>query len=259
MQRRGERGSGVRAQVEADILQWSKAGSLHPPGKPLARDVNVTVRHPIDVPLFLTPPKVWLVIKRGSSDTSRAALQLLDPGTRKWRVHYDSQACKCWEPFSLEDWDAAARQVASGGDAARPPAGAVLRQACVTRMTAVVSAFQQRLRGASSSSSTPGQALPALQLSVQLFAMDGLLLCAGQEMQRPAPPASASASSSASSTSSPLLFDVIDTSNVGDHVHLLPLLVVAAPRLARHPHARLRTQTMTWGASADTVEGYLAQ
>jgi hypothetical protein len=54
----------------------------------------------------------------------------------------------------------------------------------------------------------------------------------------------------------PLLFDVIDTSNLADYVGLLNLLVATQLRLAHHPGARMTTASMTWAGTLSTMREY---
>ncbi|KAJ9528159.1 hypothetical protein QJQ45_005795 [Haematococcus lacustris] len=55
----------------------------------------------------------------------------------------------------------------------------------------------------------------------------------------------------------PLMFHVIDTSNVADHAGLFNLLLAAQPRLEPHPLARLITCSMTWTMSFKSMREYL--
>ncbi|GFH15226.1 MYND-type domain-containing protein [Haematococcus lacustris] len=55
----------------------------------------------------------------------------------------------------------------------------------------------------------------------------------------------------------PLMFHVIDTSNVADHAGLFNLLLAAQPRLVPHPLARLITCSMTWTMSFKSMREYL--
>jgi hypothetical protein len=44
--------------------------------------------------------------------------------------------------------------------------------------------------------------------------------------------------------SAPILFDIVDTSNLSDHIGLLNILLVTAPLLKRTPYATLNTETL---------------
>ncbi|KAJ9528735.1 hypothetical protein QJQ45_020637 [Haematococcus lacustris] len=55
----------------------------------------------------------------------------------------------------------------------------------------------------------------------------------------------------------PLMFHVIDTSSVADHVGLLNVLLAAQPRLMPHPLACLITCSMTWKLCSKSMREYL--
>ncbi|KAF5391506.1 hypothetical protein D9757_002476 [Collybiopsis confluens] len=61
---------------------------------------------------------------------------------------------------------------------------------------------------------------------------------------------------SRSESVAPTVFDVIDTSNMADHVGLLNILVVAVPLLSRTPHSSLCTETLL-PASSNPTQGFL--
>ncbi|GMH37531.1 hypothetical protein BSKO_05404 [Bryopsis sp. KO-2023] len=52
-------------------------------------------------------------------------------------------------------------------------------------------------------------------------------------------------------------FDVIDTTNLADHVGLLNLVVCAGPRLAKNLGSRLSTSTLTWVYHAKNLRDYV--
>ncbi|KIK55165.1 hypothetical protein GYMLUDRAFT_264290 [Collybiopsis luxurians FD-317 M1] len=54
----------------------------------------------------------------------------------------------------------------------------------------------------------------------------------------------------------PLTFDVVDTSNLADHLGLLNILLVISPLLSRTPHSSLYTETLL-ATGSDTTRGFL--
>lgn len=53
-----------------------------------------------------------------------------------------------------------------------------------------------------------------------------------------------------------MLFDVIDTSNLSDHIGLLNVLVCCSPRLKVPNTSLLFTSSMLWSGECDSIEKY---
>ncbi|KAG1675399.1 hypothetical protein FOA52_012318 [Chlamydomonas sp. UWO 241] len=146
---------------------------------------------------------------------------LLDPFSGTWNVHYDLTPFDGCSPFTAPELLAAQKAAgSSSGDA-------VVSTAACAQLSPLVA----RAKGALSRS-------PA-RLSLHFWWGDCLLLCATGGL-------------------STCAFHFIDTSNVADHVGLLNMLGGVLPaRLARHPLARLRTESMLWTGFAGTMKDYL--
>jgi hypothetical protein len=99
----------------------------------------------------------------------------------------------------------------------------ILTQACLAMLRKAATAYVRQLRSG--------------RISVTLWGGNALRLCVTQLAGR--------------------TFDIIETSNIGDHVGLLNLLAVTAPRLKPSPRARLFTETMLWQTSAPNIAQYL--
>ncbi|GMH37253.1 hypothetical protein BSKO_05126 [Bryopsis sp. KO-2023] len=100
-----------------------------------------------------------------------------------------------------------------------------LVKACQRRLQEWVDAFQTRTRRAS----------PTVEVS--LDCSDALELCLSGGSSR--------------------TFDVIDTTNLADHVGLLNLVVCAGPLLSKKPGSRLSTATLTWASDNSSISEYL--
>ncbi|KAJ9528228.1 hypothetical protein QJQ45_014207, partial [Haematococcus lacustris] len=160
----------------------------------------------------------------------------------------------------------------------------MLARACMVRMAAACVAMQRNARLGRPEEVVPAQLPPAglsrpgdsagrsgVPAQLCFWLGDCLQLCQGPDLeqhwaQRPAAqPTVVEAPQQAQQgqpgpqppVQPPLMFHVIDTSNVADHSGLLNLLLAAQPRLVSHPLARLITCSMTWTMSFKSMREYL--
>ncbi|KAL6761556.1 hypothetical protein V8C86DRAFT_831936 [Haematococcus lacustris] len=160
----------------------------------------------------------------------------------------------------------------------------MLARACMVRMAAACVAMQRnaRLEGPGevvpmqlppAGHSRPGDSAGRSGVPAQLcfWLGDCLQLCQGPDLEqhwahRPAAQTTVVGASQQAlqgqplpqpAVQQPLMFHVIDTSNVADHAGLLNLLLAAQPRLVPHPLARLITCSMTWTLSFTSKREYL--
>ncbi|GFH12111.1 MYND-type domain-containing protein, partial [Haematococcus lacustris] len=160
----------------------------------------------------------------------------------------------------------------------------MLARACMVRMAAACVAMQRNARLGGPGEVVPMQLPPAghsrpgastgrsgVPAQLCFWLGDCLQLCQGPDLEqhwahRPAAqPTVVGAPQQAQqehplpqpAEQPPLMFHVIDTSNVADHAGLLNLLIATQPRLAPHPLARLITCSMTWTLSFKSMREYL--
>ncbi|KAJ9528731.1 hypothetical protein QJQ45_020639 [Haematococcus lacustris] len=160
----------------------------------------------------------------------------------------------------------------------------MLARACMVRMAAACVAMQRNARLGGPGEVVPVQLPPAghsrpgdsagrsgVPAQLCFWLGDCLQLCQGPDLEqhwahRPAAqPAVMGAPQQAQqgqplpqpASQQPLMFHVIDTSNVADHAGLLNLLLATQPRLEPHPLARLITCSMTWTMSFKSMREYL--
>ncbi|KAL6758702.1 hypothetical protein V8C86DRAFT_1434121 [Haematococcus lacustris] len=160
----------------------------------------------------------------------------------------------------------------------------MLARACMVRMAAACAAMQRNARLGGPGEVVPMQLPPAghsrpgdstgrsgVPAQLCFWLGDCLQLCQGPDLEqhwahRPAAqPTVVGAPQQAQrehplpqpAEQPPLMFHVIDTSNVADHAGLLNLLIATQPRLAPHPLARLITCSMTWTLSFKSMREYL--
>ncbi|KAJ9520159.1 hypothetical protein QJQ45_030082 [Haematococcus lacustris] len=156
----------------------------------------------------------------------------------------------------------------------------MLARACMVRMAAAAVAMQRNARLGKpgevvpmqlppESHSRPGGSAGGSGVPAQLcfWLGDCLQLCQGPDLEqhwahRPAAQptvegAPQQAHQEQQASQPPLMFHVIDTSNVADHAGLFNLLLAAQPRLVPHPLARLITCSMTWMTSSKSMREYL--
>ncbi|KAL6761560.1 hypothetical protein V8C86DRAFT_832000 [Haematococcus lacustris] len=155
-----------------------------------------------------------------------------------------------------------------------------LARACMVRMAAACMAMQRNARLGGPGEVVPVQLPPAghsrpgdsagrsgVPAQLCFWLGDCLQLCQGPDLEqhwahRPAAQttvvrASQQALQGQPLPQPPLMFHVIDTSNVADHAGLFNLLLAAQPRLVPHPLARLITCSMTWTMSFKSMREYL--
>ncbi|GFH18289.1 MYND-type domain-containing protein, partial [Haematococcus lacustris] len=159
-----------------------------------------------------------------------------------------------------------------------------LARACMVRMAAACMAMQRNARLGGPGEVVPVQLPPAghsrpgdsagrsgVPAQLCFWLGDCLQLCQGPDLEqhwahRPAAqPTVVRAPQQAQqgqplqqpAVQQPLMFHVIDTSNVADHAGLLNLLLATQPRLVPHPLARLITCSMTWTMSFKSMREYL--
>ncbi|KAJ9510285.1 hypothetical protein QJQ45_015754 [Haematococcus lacustris] len=160
----------------------------------------------------------------------------------------------------------------------------MLARACMVRMAAACVAMQHNARLGGPGEVVPMQQPPAghgrpgdsagrsgVPAQLCFWLGDCLQLCQGPDLEqhwahRPAAqPTVVRAPQQAQqeqpfpqpAVQPPLMFHVIDTSNVADHAGLFNLLLAAQPRLVPHPLARLITCSMTWTMSFKSMREYL--
>ncbi len=139
----------------------------------------------------------------------------------------------------------------------------MLARCCVARLTRLVRLFQQRLRSGPAAAAGAGGG--GLRLVVRLVtAADPeraapLALCMGHELRwADGPAGAAEEGGGGAGAAGAQLFDVVDVGcAVADHAGLLPLLVCAAPRLARHRGARLRVPLAWWSGAATSLRRFV--
>lgn len=144
------------------------------------------------------------VYREGAAPASATNPTLLQPGSRKWLVHYAALPFLGYFPLEPAKHPGIA---ASQGPRA-------LTQACLSELAALVRGWKA--------------CLAAQRVRWRLQWRDALALCA--DLQQGAGGDSGGDGSSG--------FDVVDTSNLSDHVGLLNLLALAGPLLRRTVHAR---------------------
>eukprot|EP00884_Botryococcus_braunii_P019944 jgi/Botrbrau1/6633/Bobra.104_2s0020.1 len=144
---------------------------------------------------------------------------MLDSFTGEWNVHYDSVPHRGYPPIPHAVLKAARSRAAA---TAKP---GLLTSACLSMLKKAASKYIGRVRSGA--------------ITVTLWGGDALSLCIRQLCGR--------------------TFDVIDTSNLGDHVGLLNVLAVVGPRLKLRPLARLFTETLVWQSVAESIQEYLSK
>ncbi len=169
---------------------------------------------------------------------------MLEPGTWRWLAHWSTSATDAWQPHRLTD-------LATAFAASTTGQGTVART-CLAKMRTLVRLFQLRLRPPGDDSSN------ALVLSVRLAAgQHPLAVCVNDELAA-AGGGGGGSSTTATTATAAQQFDAVDVGcMVADHAGLLPVLVSASPRLARHPGARLRVQLLWWGDHATSLREFV--
>ncbi len=175
---------------------------------------------------------------------------MLEPGTGRWLPHWTTSATDAWQPHHLSDLTTAlAATVTSTGQG-------TLACACLAKLCDLVHLFQLRLRSPGDNSGG------GLALSVRLAAgVHSLALCVSDELAGGGGGGGAGSSAGGSSSTTAAAaqqFDAVDVGcMVADHAGLLPVLISASPRLARHAGARLRVPLLWWGDHATSLREFV--